>query len=72
MLTGGGFHLAARLSRNNALERVHRASSFEEGVNTEITQSEAEAIEARANLYDSIALGTAIAGAAFSAVGAYF
>lgn len=68
---GGGLHLAARSQRSNAQQLLDDDSSYEDGVNTAITQSEVRSIEARANSLDTAALGTAVLGGAALAVGSY-
>lgn len=72
-LLGAGlsFHLAARQRRNRTYDAIHDEESFEDGVNTAITQAEVTANERTANTLDSIALGSAIVGATATALGVY-
>ncbi len=71
LLAGGGMHTAARMQRHDAMTRINDDSSFENGVNTAITQAEVQSIEARANTLDTVALGSAIVGGTALLVGTY-
>lgn len=66
-ITGGVFFLSARSQR----AQVTGDDSFENGLNTRVTQREALEIESRANLFDTIALGTTITGALAIGLGIY-
>ena len=65
--TSLGLHLYARSQRN----LVTGPDSFDDGLNTRVTRSEALDIESRANLFDSIALGAAITGGVLIGTGIY-
>jgi hypothetical protein len=71
LLAGGGMHTAARMQRADALDRINDDGSFENGVNTAITQAEVQSIEARANTLDTVALSSAIIGGTALIMGGY-
>jgi hypothetical protein len=65
--TGATFYFIASSQRN----QVTGADSFDNGLNTSVNRREALEIESRANLFDSIALGSAITGGLLLGTGIY-